>query len=160
MAGPWADDSGALIVVDVPDATALDRMPAADPYFSMFLGPAHCRNAGLGATATRPNQAGWVVLTLPGPDAPDDRRTGTGHRSAAARAEATMNNLTVVLITVMAIMSVVVWFDRRCLADLATTSEQDLRYFNRNTWALIIVLSFPIGPMMYLLYAKGPRRYS
>ena len=47
----------------------------------------------------------------------------------------------------------------RCLADLAQTSDLDLRYFNRNTWALIIVLSFPIGPMLYLLYAKNPRRY-
>jgi hypothetical protein len=71
-----------------------------------------------------------------------------------------MNTLTVALITVVAIMSVVVWFDRRCLADLAQTSDRDLRYFNRNTWALIIVLSFPFGPMLYLMYAKGPRRYS
>jgi hypothetical protein len=75
--------------------------------------------------------------------------------------EATMNtNVTVALITVVAIMSVVVWFDRRLLADLAQTSDRDLHCFNRNTWALIIVLSFPIGPMLYLLYAKGPGRYS
>ena len=71
-----------------------------------------------------------------------------------------MNSLTVALITVMTIMTVVVWFDRRCLADLAQTSDGDLHYFNRNTWALIIVLSFPIGPMLYVLYARGPRRYS
>jgi hypothetical protein len=71
-----------------------------------------------------------------------------------------MNNLTVALITVVVIMSVVVWFDRRCLADLARTSDRELRYFNRRTWALIIVLSFPIGPMLYLLCAKGPGRYS
>jgi hypothetical protein len=57
-------------------------------------------------------------------------------------------------------MSVVVWFDRRCLADLARTCDRDLRYFNRNTWAPVIVLSFPIGPVMYLLYAKGPHLYS
>jgi hypothetical protein len=69
-----------------------------------------------------------------------------------------MNNMAVALITVVAIMSVVVWFDRRCLADLARTSDWELRYVNRSTWALIIVLSFPIGPMLYLLYAKGPRR--
>jgi hypothetical protein len=71
-----------------------------------------------------------------------------------------MNSATVVLVTVVALMSVVVWFDRRCLADLARTSDRDLRYFNRNTWALVIVLSFPVGPMLYLRYAKGPRRYS
>jgi hypothetical protein len=71
-----------------------------------------------------------------------------------------MNNLAVVLITVVAIMSVVVWFDRRCLADLASTSDRELRYLNRNAWALVIVVSFPIGPMLYLLYAKGPQRLS
>jgi len=71
-----------------------------------------------------------------------------------------MNNPTIILITVVALMSVVVWFDRRCLADLARTSDRDLRYFDRNTWALVIVLSFPVGPMLYLRYAKGPRRYS
>src|SRR6266508_1245278 len=43
---------------------------------------------------------------------------------------------------------------------LARPSDRDLRYLNRNTWALVIVLSFPVGPMLYLRYAKGPRRYS
>lgn len=71
-----------------------------------------------------------------------------------------MNNATIALITVVAIMTAVVWFDRRCLADLAHTSDRELRYFNRNTWALIIVVSFPIGPMLYLAYGKGPGRYS
>jgi uncharacterized protein len=33
-AGPWADDAGALIVFDVPDEAALDRLVAADPYFT------------------------------------------------------------------------------------------------------------------------------
>jgi hypothetical protein len=89
------------------------------------------------------------------------RPTGDRHTSAATSVEATMSsNVTVVLITVVAILSVVVWFDRRVLVDLAQTSDRDLRHFNRNTWALIIVLSFPIGPMLYLLYAKGPGRYS
>jgi hypothetical protein len=79
---------------------------------------------------------------------------------SAARSEATMSSVTVVIITVVAILSMVVWFDGRCLADLAQTSDRELRYFDRNVWALIIVLSFPIGPMLYLLYAKGPRRYT
>jgi len=70
------------------------------------------------------------------------------------------SNAIVVLITVVAILSVVVWFDRRLLADLARTSDRDLRHFNRGTWALVIVLSFPIGPALYLLYAKGPNRLS
>jgi hypothetical protein len=74
--------------------------------------------------------------------------------------EVAMNgSVTVALVTAVAILSVVVWFDRRMLADLARTSDRDLRYFNRNIWALIIIVSFPIGPMLYLLYAKGPGRY-
>ncbi len=67
------------------------------------------------------------------------------------------SNVTAV-ITAVVIVSLVAWFDRRCLADLAQTSDRDLRYFNRNTWALVIVLSFPIGPMLYLRYAKLPGR--
>jgi uncharacterized protein YciI len=34
MAGPWADDSGALIVFDVPDRATLEKILAADPYFT------------------------------------------------------------------------------------------------------------------------------
>jgi hypothetical protein len=71
----------------------------------------------------------------------------------------TANNTVIVLVTVVALMALVVWFDLRCLADLSRTSDMELRYFNRNAWALIIVLSFPVGPMLYLMYAKGPRRY-
>ena len=35
MAGPLADDSGAVIVFDVPDRSALDALLAADPYFAV-----------------------------------------------------------------------------------------------------------------------------
>jgi uncharacterized protein YciI len=34
MAGPWADDSGALIVFNVRDDATLGRLLAADPYFA------------------------------------------------------------------------------------------------------------------------------
>ena len=64
------------------------------------------------------------------------------------------NTLTVALVTAVAVLSAVVWFDRRLLTDLAHTSDHELRYFNRNTWALIIIIWFPIGPMLYLLYGK------
>jgi hypothetical protein len=74
--------------------------------------------------------------------------------------EVAMSNTTAVaLITGVVVLGLVVWFDSRCLADLAQTSDRDLRVFNRNTWALLIVVSFPIGPMLYLMYAKGPRRF-
>ena len=68
-----------------------------------------------------------------------------------------MNSTVVVLTTVVATFAVVVWLDARCLADLARTSDRELRYFNRNAWALLIVISFPIGPFLYMMYAKGPR---
>jgi hypothetical protein len=70
-----------------------------------------------------------------------------------------MNTMTIAVITAVAILSVVVWFDRRMLGDLAHTSDHELRYFNRNTWALIIVISFPIGPLLYLMYGKDGGRY-
>jgi hypothetical protein len=68
------------------------------------------------------------------------------------------SNVLVAVATALVIISVVAWFDVRCLTDLAGTSDRQLRYFDRRTWALIIVLSFPIGPALYLLYAKGPSR--
>ena len=69
-----------------------------------------------------------------------------------------MNRQAVVaLATLVAVVAAVVWFDRRCLDDLARTPDHALRHFPRNTWAMIIVFAFPIGPLMYLMYAKGPR---
>ncbi|WP_238015422.1 hypothetical protein KZZ52_44610 [Dactylosporangium sp. AC04546] len=77
------------------------------------------------------------------------------------QAEAAMEPATTIaLVTAAAILCAVVWFDRRLLADLADTPDRALRVFDRNTWALIIVLSFPIGPMLYLRFAKGPNRFS
>lgn len=71
----------------------------------------------------------------------------------------TANDVLVALVTAVGVLGLVAWFDARCLADLRSTSDRELHYFDRRTWALVIVLSFPIGPMAYLLYAKGPRRY-
>ena len=68
------------------------------------------------------------------------------------------NSALVAVVTAVAILTVVAWFDARCLADLAQTSDRQLRLFNRSTWALMIVFSFPIGPMLYLRCAKGPGR--
>jgi len=35
LAGPFADDSGALVVLDVPDRAAAEAVVAADPYYSL-----------------------------------------------------------------------------------------------------------------------------
>lgn len=34
MAGPFADDTGAMIIFDVPDRRGLDELIADDPYFT------------------------------------------------------------------------------------------------------------------------------
>jgi len=34
MAGPFADDSGAMIILDVPDRWTVDELIAADSYFT------------------------------------------------------------------------------------------------------------------------------
>jgi hypothetical protein len=71
-----------------------------------------------------------------------------------------MNTTAGTLITVVILLAVMVWFDARCLSDLARTRDGDLYYLNRRAWALLIVVTFPIGPMLYLLFGKGPRRYA
>lgn len=66
-----------------------------------------------------------------------------------------------VLLAVVAVVALVVWFDARCLSDLARTDDAELRTFPRNVWAMVIVFAFPIGAMLYLRYGKGgPRRFS
>jgi len=57
-------------------------------------------------------------------------------------------------IGVLGIGGLIVWFDLRCLADLRQTSDRRLRYFNRDTWALVIIFAFPFGPFLYLAYGK------
>jgi len=58
------------------------------------------------------------------------------------------------------VVGAVAWFDSRLLADLARTPDYQLRLFERRMWALVIVVSFPIGPMLYLRFAKGGPRPS
>jgi hypothetical protein len=64
----------------------------------------------------------------------------------------------VAVVTLLVIMGVVVWIDARCLADLRRTTDRELRHFDRATWALIIVVTFPVGPALYLTYGRGPGR--
>jgi hypothetical protein len=64
----------------------------------------------------------------------------------------------IAVLTGATIMAVIAWIDARCLADLGSTADRELHYFDRSTWKLIIVLSFPIGPALYVACAKGPGR--
>jgi hypothetical protein len=70
-------------------------------------------------------------------------------------------NPAVAAIATVAILAVgMIWVDSRLLADLAATPDERLYRFDRRTWALIIIVSFPVGPLLYLRYAKGPNRYA
>jgi hypothetical protein len=66
----------------------------------------------------------------------------------------TSANLWTALLSVLAIGALLVWFDLRCLADLRQTGDRELRYFTRDTWALVIIFAFPFGPMVYLACGK------
>ena len=46
----------------------------------------------------------------------------------------------------------VIWFTARCLADLARAGE--VRYFTQWQWAIICVISMPLGGIFYLQYGK------
>lgn len=54
----------------------------------------------------------------------------------------------------MVVVGAVIWFDLRCLADLRATPDHRLRYFTRQGWMMIIIFAFPVGPMLYLFFAK------
>lgn len=45
-------------------------------------------------------------------------------------------------------------FEAFCLADLAQTQDEELRYFPRQAWALLILVLIPLGGMLYLTYGK------
>jgi hypothetical protein len=65
----------------------------------------------------------------------------------------------VALIAAIAALALVVWFDVRCLKDMARVPDEDLRWFDRGTWTLVILLMFPLGPMLYLMSTRGPNRF-
>jgi hypothetical protein len=63
------------------------------------------------------------------------------------------------VIAIVTFAALVIRFDARLLKDLAQTADDELQFLTRKGWAVAIVAMFPFGPMCYLAYAKGPRRY-
>jgi hypothetical protein len=63
-----------------------------------------------------------------------------------------MGSTGVVLATTIALLGVVAWFDAVCLTDLARARE--VRYLTRRMWAIVILLTFPFGGMLYLVYGR------
>jgi hypothetical protein len=43
-------------------------------------------------------------------------------------------------------------FEGYCLVDCARASQ--VRYFNQWTWALIMLITIPVGGVLYLMYGK------
>jgi hypothetical protein len=60
--------------------------------------------------------------------------------------------MTAQLATILVLVAAMIWFDWYCLADIA--KARYVRYFTRQAWALLVVITFPIGGMLYLTYGK------
>jgi hypothetical protein len=56
------------------------------------------------------------------------------------------------VLTMIVVLTVVVWFDLRCLADLSQSPTP--RLLTRQAWALLILITFPLGGILYLVYGK------
>ena len=54
----------------------------------------------------------------------------------------------------VAVALMAVRFVQFCLADLARTSH--LRYLTRDGWTVLIIVTVPLGGMLYLTYGKAP----
>lgn len=46
-------------------------------------------------------------------------------------------------------------FGMYCLADIA---QNDVRYLSKWAWAVIVIISIPIGGIVYLFVGREPRR--
>jgi hypothetical protein len=62
------------------------------------------------------------------------------------------------VVALVIVAALVIRFDTMLLKDLAQTSDDELQFLTRKGWAVAIVMTFPLGPICYLTYAKGPRR--
>jgi hypothetical protein len=52
------------------------------------------------------------------------------------------------------LVAAIVRIDIRLLRDLAETPDEQLAYLTRTGWTGIILLAFPIGPILYLRFGK------
>ena len=53
-----------------------------------------------------------------------------------------------------ALVAAIVRIDIRLLRDLAGTPDEQLAYLTRTGWTGVILLTFPIGPILYLRFGK------
>jgi hypothetical protein len=62
-------------------------------------------------------------------------------------------NVAAVLV-LAALLAVIIRVDVRLLRDLAQTPDAELLLLTRKGWAVAIVFTFPIGPLLYLTRGK------
>jgi uncharacterized protein YciI len=55
LAGPWADDAGALLVFDLPSEAALREVMDGDPYYGTRMSP----SAGSASGSRSRRRPGW-----------------------------------------------------------------------------------------------------
>jgi hypothetical protein len=56
------------------------------------------------------------------------------------------------LATIALLLVVMIWFDLFCLRDIA--QARSVRYLTPQAWGLLVIISFPIGGILYLRYGK------
>lgn len=61
----------------------------------------------------------------------------------------------VVALLVVVVVVVVVRFERLCLQQLADTPDDELTYFSRQGWLMLIVFVIPFGGMLFLLRGRA-----
>jgi hypothetical protein len=59
----------------------------------------------------------------------------------------------VTLATIFVLLVSMIWFDWVCLTDIARARY--VRYLTRQQWALVCVISFPIGGMLWYRFGKA-----
>ena len=56
------------------------------------------------------------------------------------------------LATIAVLLVAMVWFDLYCLRDIA--QARNVRYLTPQAWGLLVIITFPVGGILYLRYGK------
>jgi hypothetical protein len=51
------------------------------------------------------------------------------------------------------LLVVMIWFDLYCLRDIA--HARYVRYLTPQAWGLLVIITFPIGGILYLTYGRA-----
>ena len=56
------------------------------------------------------------------------------------------------LATIALLLVAMIWFDLYCLRDIS--QARYVRYLTPQAWGLLVIITFPIGGILYLRYGK------